>query len=443
LTDILNFHDSLATVPTGEGIGRSKDWKRYLLPVRLPQDLECQQPAGHVSRRVGARGRGIGLKRRNLRRPGEIILRHLRLPMPESVVGRKSVRTGKRRSELSVLREDRETGSEEGTLMTANAASKEMDESRTDTGHNSSPVTSRRPGEIACSQVTSGGPMVDQLRGKDVQSTGDSIPTQREDREGKAEMLITTKMLDELREAPIDKAAAAAILPEEDIQISEERNHEDRQINDEENALMISNVEGEMMDDCDSRSIASDTAECQLNDQVDISEKSSDSECGILLIGIDEFRDLTDSQEVDFPKTNDEDSGCTLTIGNDEFDHTSETETGAEADSDAIIGHFSKMEFLEDIRERIAANDSVLIAEAEEKLVRPKEWVSDNKTVRIENLPIDIKEMDLLDMLKSFGDIHQFTLDRGNSSVKALVKFFTVESCEWIISAWNGTLYPG
>jgi hypothetical protein len=51
--------------------------------------------------------------------------------------------------------------------------------------------------------------------------------------------------------------------------------------------------------------------------------------------------------------------------------------------------------------------------------------------------------MDLLDMLKSFGDIHQFTLDRGNSSVKALVKFFTVESCEWIISAWNGTLYPG
>lgn len=51
--------------------------------------------------------------------------------------------------------------------------------------------------------------------------------------------------------------------------------------------------------------------------------------------------------------------------------------------------------------------------------------------------------MDLLDVLIAFGDVCQFSLDRDDSSVRALVKLSNVESCEWIISALDGTPYPG
>ena len=51
--------------------------------------------------------------------------------------------------------------------------------------------------------------------------------------------------------------------------------------------------------------------------------------------------------------------------------------------------------------------------------------------------------MDLLDVLQAFGDVTHLCLVKNESNVKALVNMSTVESCDWIISALNGSPYPG
>ena len=445
LTNTLRFetHDHLMGVPTGEGVGRNKDWKRYLLPVRLPRaahDLESKRSGEcNVSRRVcKGRGRGLEVKRGTLRRPGEITRSHV--AAAGSVIGRlpgRYVQTSDRSTNAPTRRrEGIEMGKKEA-LMTTNVTGKEMDEMReplTDTGHISRPVTSRRPGEIACSQVAAAGSVIDRLPGRDIQSNERSTPTQCEERdiEDKVEALMTTnvrdKKMDGIRGTATDTghnsrpvmshialrrpgeitrsqtaaAGAVILLPENDMQASERSiptQHEDGELGGKEEALMTTNVAGKEMDGmtepstdtaCNNRSITSDTAlSAQSSYPLKVSESSSGDECGTLLHGIDVFGQLEDSQMVEMPKTSDEDSSYALTCGSDEFDDSS-SEIDTEADSDAIISHFSKMEFLENIREKIAANYSVLVAEAEEKLVRAEEWVSDNKTIRMENLPLDI-----------------------------------------------------
>ena len=269
LTNSLRYetHDHLMGVPTGEGIGRSKQWKKFLHPIRLPhwtlKDLERDVDSNKTTK-ARARGRGIRIKRGPLRRPGQNTVKLLSSEMERD-----------------------ETWQKGETAAVANTVSKEtIDDCRIDTPN---------LGTDECTVCFSYNTM-----------SNDSA----------SDITVATS------------GESSWCMPTND---DTDKNNSD--------VFLINNI----------------------------------------------TVPLQDSQTSVNLKDNDEsNSYCSQSVNENE-----ETES----DSEVSGSQFSKIDFLEDIQEKIAANHSVLTAKLQEKLVQEDLWVSTRTTVTVENLPLDIKAM--------------------------------------------------